>query len=69
MKGEVMAEKTEKPQSKAHYLVLEDLSYFNNGALVSVKKGVEDTFLDASLVPQEALNELIERELVKVINV
>ena len=69
MKGEIMAEKTEKQKTQAHYLVLDDLSYFNNGSLVSVKKGVEDTFLNTSLVPQEALDELIERELVKVINV
>ena len=61
-----MTEKTKK--SDKVYLLLEDLSYVKNGNLVSVKKDAEkDVFLDETEVPQEALNELIERELVKVI--
>lgn len=64
-----MTDEIKKPKSKeTHYLVLEDLSYVKNGNLVSVKKGIEsDVFLSVDDVPQEALNELVERELVKVI--
>lgn len=61
-----MTEKAKK--SEKVYLLLEDLSYVKNGNLVSVKKDAEkDVYLDEAEVPQEALNELIERELVKVI--
>lgn len=64
-----MADEIKKPVSKptAHYLVLEDLSYSKNGNIVVVKKGVEDVFLNEVDVPQEALTELVERDLVKVI--
>lgn len=63
-----MTEKTKK--SDKLYLLLEDLSYVKNGNIVSAKKEAEkDVFLDAEEVPQEALNELIERELVRVIAV
>lgn len=61
-----MTEKAKK--SDKVYLLVDDLSYVKNGNLVLFKKDAEkDVFLDESEVPQEALNELIERELVKVI--
>lgn len=63
-----MTEKVKK--SEKLYLVLDDLSYFTNGGLVQVKKGVEsDVFLNVDTVPQESLDELVTRELVKVISV
>lgn len=62
-----MAEKTIE-KSKDHYLVLEDLSYSKDNNLVTVKKNSsDDVYLEASDVPKEALSELIERGLVKVI--
>lgn len=61
-----MTKETEKKPT-AHYFVLEDLSYSKNGNVIVVKKGVEDVFLNEVDVPQEALKELIERDLVKVI--
>jgi hypothetical protein len=64
----VMTKETEKTP-KAHYLVLEDLSYANGSNIVNIKKGVEDVFLDVANIPQEALSELVERELVKVITI
>ena len=64
-----MADEIKKPIAKptAHYLVLEDLSYSKNGNIVVVKKGIEDVFLNEADVPQEALTELVERGIVKVI--
>lgn len=63
-----MAKEVEKEQTKTHYLVLEDCSYANGCNLVNIKKDIEkDVFLNTADVPQEALSELLERELVRAI--
>lgn len=59
--------KNSKEKQTAHYLVLEDLSYCKNGNIIVVKKGVEDVFLNEADISKEALTELVERVLVKVI--
>lgn len=67
MEDKNMKEAAKKDQSKERYLVLEDLSYCKGGQIVTVKTGDKDVFLKPADVPQEALQELVDRNLVKVI--
>jgi hypothetical protein len=67
MKEETMINDVKKTKTQEHYLVLDNLSYFKNGQIVTVNKTNDDVFLNADDVPEQALKELVERELVKVL--
>jgi hypothetical protein len=67
MKEETMINDVKKTKTQEHYLVLDNLSYFKNGQIVTVNKTNDDVFLNVDDVPEQALKELVERELVKVL--